>query len=146
MFITAIKYATEDQSALRVTQTVGGKDRTIFVSWPCNTWHLKPILAWLAKPNTIEAFEVSSKRKKRLKIHDIKDEMLVRFKTKLQQVGSYEEMRLFIKFANGIQLSAKGTAAREIYLYGRDQVQAMGSADNATIDAYDPVTDSGWPT
>lgn len=53
MIITAICYACEDESVIKVTTSDEGE---VFVPWPCCTWHMEIIQAWLDDGGTITAY------------------------------------------------------------------------------------------
>jgi hypothetical protein len=46
MIVTAVAYANEEETALKVTTSDTG---VINVPWPCQTWHKGPIDVWLAE-------------------------------------------------------------------------------------------------
>ncbi len=97
----------------------------------------------------VEPDAVRINRKRKLKIKLIRSEALSRLQS-IDSVLSQEfvERLLWMASQNILDLSTPGTEAtqaQQTVNHAKTKIADMNTADEATIDSYDPATDPGWP-
>jgi len=86
---------------------------------------------------------------RQLIIEAITVEGVTRIAAEVPEWDDLETIRLIKSFINLMDFTKATPAqvlARNIHDYARSRIVIMKAADQATIDAYDPVADPNWPT
>ena len=106
-------------------------------------------------PSTTEVGESSARwlaymltQSRREKVEQIKAEGMARIRQQVPALDTMAMVDLMVTLwpmLDKTSTPAEITAAKNIYQYAKTQIQAINSADQATVDAYDPATDPGWP-
>ncbi len=88
------------------------------------------------------------KRNRKQKARDIQNEVIARIGAVVPALNRIEMIELMVELWPSLDTASLGPdmlSAQSIYVYGKGKITQAQTATQAQLDAYDPVTDVGWP-
>ena len=77
---------------------------------------------------------------------EIKIDAINRVATVLPEIDTFDEILMMRKIYPAFTPTAAGTLAKDIYLYAKTKIDQADTAPIEQVEAYDPTTDTGWPS
>ena len=144
MIISAVKESNQ-----------GGYSATIDgVEWACvqtSSRFYPEILKWIAAGNTPEPEFTESEildNARSAKVKLIKTEALSRISTAVPALNTLDMVAFMVDLwpmLNTASANADITLAKDTYVYTKTKIIQAQGATQQQLDAYDPLTDTGWP-
>lgn len=99
---------------------------------------------YIRDPAILQANEETYIRNSKKK--EIRAYALSLIQAQMPTIETFREVELLKKYRLAFTLSTTGELVKDIYLYAQTKLDQADTAPIAQVEAYDPTTDTGWPT